>query len=160
MPTPTTDTGTAPRHRPAWIRIARGTQRGQSVIEFALALPVMLLVTLGAVDVGRVFFDYIGLRTAAMEGALYGSRFPTATNDIKQRVRDHYLPNAFPANAAIVAAADGVCSGANSLNQTGFVTVTVTRPFTPLSLSLLGFLAPGGSWTFTVNPTAKARCMT
>ncbi|KAF0108803.1 MAG: TadE family protein [Anaerolineaceae bacterium] len=48
-------------------------QSGQSLVEFALALTLMLTLVAGAVDLGSAFFAYIALRDAAQEGALYGS---------------------------------------------------------------------------------------
>ena len=137
----------------------RRSARGQATIEFALVLPVMLLIALGAMDVGRVFFDYIGLRNAAIEGAIYGSRNLNATPDeIKQRVREHFLPNPPPAGLDVpTAVQDGSCA---SVDGVGFVTVTATRPFSPLSLAALEYVAPGTDWTFTVSSTAKTRCMT
>lgn len=44
---------------------------GQSLIEFALVLPVLLLLIIGAMDIGRMFFTKIVLTNAAREGANY-----------------------------------------------------------------------------------------
>jgi Flp pilus assembly protein TadG len=49
------------------------SRRGQSLVEFALALTLMLTLLAGAVDLGSAFFSYVALRDAAQEGALYGS---------------------------------------------------------------------------------------
>ncbi len=46
--------------------------RGQSLVEFVLALPLLLLVMMGALDLGRVFFSTITITNAAREGARYG----------------------------------------------------------------------------------------
>lgn len=43
--------------------------RGQSLIEFAITLPVLLLVIIGAMDLGRMFFTKIVITNAAREGA-------------------------------------------------------------------------------------------
>jgi len=48
-------------------------RRGQAVVEFALILPVFLLLTLGVVDGARVFTAYIAITNGAREGALYAS---------------------------------------------------------------------------------------
>lgn len=50
--------------------------RGQSVAEFAVVLPIMLLILAGAVDLGRAFYAYVAVENAAKEGALYGARHP------------------------------------------------------------------------------------
>jgi Flp pilus assembly protein TadG len=51
---------------------ARGS-RGQTLVEFALILPVFLLLTLGVVDAARIFTAYIAITNGAREGALYAA---------------------------------------------------------------------------------------
>jgi Flp pilus assembly protein TadG len=50
---------------------ARGGERGQSLVEFALILPVLMLLLLGVLDMGRAVADNIALNNAAQEGARY-----------------------------------------------------------------------------------------
>ena len=45
--------------------------RGQSLVEFALVLPVLLLLVLSALDLGRVFMGWVVLNNAARVGANY-----------------------------------------------------------------------------------------
>ena len=49
--------------------IARGSARGQSLVEFALVLPMLLVLLLGLADFGRVFTAGITLEAAARNGA-------------------------------------------------------------------------------------------
>lgn len=51
-------------------------QKGQSLVEFAISLTVMLILLAGTVDFGIGLFHYIAMRDAAQEGALYGSISP------------------------------------------------------------------------------------
>lgn len=60
-----------------WRRHNREGSRGQSLVEFALILPVFLLLTLGVVDGARIFTAYIAITNGAREGALYAA---TGTN--------------------------------------------------------------------------------
>ena len=53
--------------------------RGQALVEFALIVPVLVLILLITVDFGRLFFTYIQVNNAAREGASYGSLNPTST---------------------------------------------------------------------------------
>ncbi len=55
----------------------RAHSRGQSVVEFALLLPVAMLLLVLIVDVGRLFYTYVGVTNAAREGAAYGMQHPT-----------------------------------------------------------------------------------
>jgi hypothetical protein len=64
------------------------SERGQSLMELALSMTVMLILLGGIVDLGRAFFTYMALRDAVQEGAMYGSLHPTSTAEIKNQVRD------------------------------------------------------------------------
>ncbi len=48
-------------------------QRGQTMVEFALAFPIFLMIVLGIFEFGRLFFIYTSVYTAAREGARYGA---------------------------------------------------------------------------------------
>jgi Flp pilus assembly protein TadG len=48
--------------------------RGQSLVEFALILPILLLLILGAMDIGRIITTKIAVTNAAREGANFLSR--------------------------------------------------------------------------------------
>jgi uncharacterized repeat protein (TIGR01451 family) len=58
----------------------REPTRGQSLVEFALVLPLLLLIFSGAADLGRAFYNYVALENAVKEGSLYGARFPLCGN--------------------------------------------------------------------------------
>jgi hypothetical protein len=49
------------------------TKIGQSLIEFALILPLFLAMVLGIFDLGRAIFYYSTIHNAAREGARYGA---------------------------------------------------------------------------------------
>jgi hypothetical protein len=55
---------------------ARLGRRGQSLVELAVVLPLLLLLLGGAIDVGRVFFARVAVENAAKEGVLFGARSP------------------------------------------------------------------------------------
>jgi Flp pilus assembly protein TadG len=63
------------------------SERGQSLVELAVSLLVLLYLLSGAVEFGLAFFQYVQLRDAAQEGALYGSMNPTVLAPIENRVR-------------------------------------------------------------------------
>jgi Flp pilus assembly protein TadG len=52
------------------------TNQGQGILEFALVLPLLLLVVFGVLDLGRIFFVTIGLTNAAREGVRYLTLHP------------------------------------------------------------------------------------
>jgi Flp pilus assembly protein TadG len=57
-------------------------QRGQSLVELALTLPLLILIMAGVLDLGRVFFAYITITNAAREGARYGADHPRNPDDL------------------------------------------------------------------------------
>ncbi len=57
------------------------TQRGAAAVEFALVLPVLLLVMLGAIDWGHYFMVEQIAVNAAREGARVGSLHPPSSPD-------------------------------------------------------------------------------
>lgn len=62
-------------------------EKGQSLVEFSVSLVLLLLLLSGIAEFGVMFFQYVQLRDAAQEGALYGSMYPVDTVSIEQRVR-------------------------------------------------------------------------
>jgi Flp pilus assembly protein TadG len=52
------------------------SERGQSLVELSISLLVLLYLLSGAVEFGLAFFQFVQLRDAAQEGALFGSMDP------------------------------------------------------------------------------------
>jgi Flp pilus assembly protein TadG len=52
------------------------SERGQSLVELGVSLLILLYLLSGAAEFGVLFFQYVQLRDAAQEGALYGSMNP------------------------------------------------------------------------------------
>jgi Flp pilus assembly protein TadG len=52
----------------------RPRSRGQAVVEFALILPVFLMLTVGVVDMARVFTSYIALTNGVSNAAIFASQ--------------------------------------------------------------------------------------
>jgi Flp pilus assembly protein TadG len=112
----------------------KGTRKGQGIVELALALPLLLLLMLGTIDVGRVFFDYVQLRNAVREGAGYGARMPNDTAGIVQRVNQHGIPG----GTTISVACTGDCTTTNGVpNGVGTIEVTANHTFTPVTTAFL-----------------------
>jgi len=78
-------------------RLAK-TERGAELIEFALVLPLLLLLVLGIVDFGFLFQRLEVVTNAAREGAriaiLGGSGYGTA--DVQDRVNDYLEEGGVP----------------------------------------------------------------
>ncbi len=61
-------------------------ETGQGLVEFALILPLLLLLLIGMVDVGFAFYDYIELVSANREGIRLASRGRFEVETVAQRV--------------------------------------------------------------------------
>jgi hypothetical protein len=62
--------------------------KGQSLVELAISFVVLMLLLSGAVEFGMAFFQFVQLRDAAQEGALYGATHPSELDNIQLRARE------------------------------------------------------------------------
>lgn len=63
-------------------RFRRPSRSGVAATEFALVLPLLLLLTFAGTDFGRALHAHIALSNACRAGAEYGSRNPYSPTDI------------------------------------------------------------------------------
>ena len=125
-------------------RIHVKQERGQSVAEFALVLPLMMLILLGIVQFGMVFKQYITLTDAVREGSR------TAAVARHRSDRDSYV------KGAVVTAASDLGSGFTTTNVS--VTSTwnhgedvVVRATFPFSINIIGIVVHSGTMTSTAT---------
>lgn len=76
--------------------------RGANLVEMALVVPLLLLLLMGAADLGRVFYAHIAITNAAREAARYASRFPDNEQGIQDVARNE------AANGGITLSDDGI----------------------------------------------------
>jgi Flp pilus assembly protein TadG len=63
------------------------SERAQSLVEMAVSIVILVYLLSGAVEFGILFFQYVQLRDAAQEGALFGSiQAGTTETAIEDRV--------------------------------------------------------------------------
>lgn len=61
-------------------------KRGQSLVEFAISLMVILMLLMGAIDFSIALFSWVTMRDAAQDGAIYGSVEADDATGIRNRV--------------------------------------------------------------------------
>ncbi len=69
-------------------RSYRRNSIGQALIEYALLLPIFLLIVTVIFDLGRATYYYSAIHNSAREGARYGIVFPDDTTGIETAVRN------------------------------------------------------------------------
>jgi len=122
------------RRKSLRLRRRDDARSGQGIVELALSLPLLLLLMLGTIDIGRVFYDYVQLRNAVREGAGYGARMPNDTAGISLRVNRHGIPS----GTTVAVACTGNCTTTNGVpNGVGTIEVTATHTFTPITTAFL-----------------------
>ncbi|HEX6351268.1 MAG TPA: TadE/TadG family type IV pilus assembly protein [Candidatus Dormibacteraeota bacterium] len=129
----------------------RRGQRSQSMVEFALVAPVLLLLIFGIVDFGRVIYEYVTINQAVNEGARVAIRdspvLPT-NSDVETAVRVHavdvVLSNPCP---------NGPITNAAPPANSGWIFITEPSPPTTVeSLSPSLQNAPGGqTWAVSTG---------
>jgi Flp pilus assembly protein TadG len=63
--------------------------KGQTFVETALILPIILLVVMGIIEFGRIFSGYLILTNASREGARYGVIHYSSDADIISTTKDN-----------------------------------------------------------------------
>ena len=123
----------------------RDRGHGQSLVEFALILPVFLLIVFGIVDFGLAFDASIGISNAAREGARQGTTRPTAAA-ISARVRTvagRLNDSRLTVTVTCKTAAGGACPGGLAGATTGTsVVVRVAYGYPMLTPVAFGTIIP------------------
>jgi Flp pilus assembly protein TadG len=87
---------------------------GAAAVEFALVLPLLLLVVVGIIQFGRIYSQQIELEGAANAGARYLAVHPTDTAGARAKTRDA-ANNITLSDADIAATATTPCNGTDSV---------------------------------------------
>ena len=130
--------------------------RGAVAVEFALILPVLLLIVVGTIEFGRVYSQVQVYNGSAREGArcaaVMAQSFATCRSlgDVQQRINDASDPYADPP-AAVIATGGVAGTGCTDTTIGQTVSVSWNQPLR-LDIPFWGHV--------TVTPTIKAsfRC--
>jgi Flp pilus assembly protein TadG len=123
-------------------RILAGSDRGSSLVETAIFMPMLLTLLLGVVDYGRACYQANEVAGAAHAGAVYGSQYPTDTADMITIAKDN-APDVAGIGATAVygcECSDGTGASANcataptctGTTEVYYVKVTASATYSPL----------------------------
>jgi hypothetical protein len=138
-------------------------EKAQTMVEFALVFPIVLLITYGIIEFGRMIFIYSSVTSSAREGARYGIAAGIGANGIVQYadckgIRDAVRKTAFLVsipdsdikiqydNNGSTIKSEGCPPSTNSIDPKVIklgdrIIVTVTAQYDPV---IGGFLGVGG----------------
>lgn len=122
------------------------SNRGQAMIEFAMVLPLLILIIMGVFDLGRAIYGYNVISNSAREGARYGivHAHQTGPNDLDTTgIRSTAISKAIGVDPADITSVTSTCSSTCEFGNT--LSVTVNYTFHPLTL-----------YFFTLNLSGKA----
>ena len=139
----------------------RSRSRGQSIVELALILPVLMLLVASALDLGRMFYSQVTITNAAREGAYEAAYQPTSfqanapCNSTTNRVMCRVLSEAKGSFVTVAKADVGLACSPSCAKAIGnTVTVTVTGNFTLLTPIMAPFMG-GNNVTLTSTATSQ-----
>jgi hypothetical protein len=137
---------------------------GQALVEFALILPLLVLLLVMAIDFGRVFFGWVSINNAARVGAAYAAAnadaWEGAGDTVRQSRYETLVANdlqaincavgSIPAPAFDDLDADGTADTGELLEVALACDFTLVTPF---ATAILGTVELGGAATFPVHHT-------
>ena len=139
------------------IALLRASDAGQALVEMAIALPVLLLLLIGVIDISLSVNAYITVTNASREGATYMVSHPSAApSAVASAVTDRIAP-LLPSNVTVTASyyngatftpwpAGGLASSSPSATSVP-VRVDVSYPWSATTI-LIGQFFGGTSRTF------------
>jgi Flp pilus assembly protein TadG len=127
------------------------SQRGQSLVEMAVMMVVLLLIMGGVLDFGRMYFTYLALQNAAGEGAAYGAINPewetsadnADPNNVEYRVQTESTGNLIDWSLTDVNVEVPLIAGGAP------ITVSVTYTYTVITPMVQAFTGPDVQLTAT-----------
>ena len=146
----------------------RRRARGQALAEFALVLPIFLLIFFAIVQLGILLSAHIGLTNAVREVARFGSTVPTTdgapADNVAAYLTEQALPNHVPlyAEGNLTASSVTYCGYQNVDGSTYSVRLTVSTTYAhPLFLPFVNIIldavdgTPDGAATLTSSEAMR-----
>ena len=129
-------------------RLPRPDLPGQSMVEFALVIPVFMLLSVGVVDLGRGVFQYAELVNGAREGARVGT-YDQTSSTIKNAVKSRTTLGLTDSDIAVTCYSGFTTStvSCSSVTLGDGVKVTVTKSFQPITGRIIAIVGSSLSLT-------------
>lgn len=137
--------------------------RGLAIVEFAITMPLVLLLLAATADLGRALYQYTALNKAVQDGARYLSEkgFLVANavlidgDDLRRAERVTAYGTPTGSTTPVLPGFSDTNVTASIVTGTQFVRVQASYEFEPL-FAAFAFLGSGGAVTFTATATQKS----
>jgi hypothetical protein len=119
-------------------------QKGQSLMELAISVMVLLIILAGMIDLGRAIFYYLAMRDAAEEGMVLATINPSWCGQIRQAVQSNMDNSSIDVvinySTTVGGAANTLCESADVHQQCAghTVDVSVRDDNFPITMPLIG----------------------
>ena len=133
--------------------------RGTALLEAAVTIPLLLLVSVGIFEFGRAYQTWQVLTNAAREGARIAVLPNSTTNGVETRVRQYMQDGQLPGAATAAVNVNATTYPVNGANVAGSQ-VTVDYPFQFIVLQPIASLVSPGTQAgapITMRATAQMR---
>jgi len=108
---------------------------GQAIVEFALTIPIMLLLIMLTVDFGRAIWYYNAIANAAREGARYGI--------VKSHSDAEIINTVLQKSTGVPLSNSNITITRSGTSPNGSIKVSISYNFRPIT-PLVSNLIPGG----------------
>jgi Flp pilus assembly protein TadG len=139
------------------------SSRGQTLLEFALVVPVFLMLVFAVIDFGHLFYVQMSLENAVRQAGRYATtgnhladpknkgQNLSRVNSIIQTVQQAAMGLNVPSNSITVSSVGGGAGSAGGPGDTVTVSINTGVPMiTPL---IAPFFKPNGTYNFTASVT-------
>jgi Flp pilus assembly protein TadG len=127
--------------------------RGAELIEFAIVVPLLLLLLAGIFDFGMMFRTFEAVTNAAREGARVGVLPGYAAEDIEDRIDAYMAVSGLTGAYTVIVDSVPIATGAGTFNARA-VTVNYTYQF-----AVLGTIGAAFGGDFTTIPLRAVSVM-
>jgi Flp pilus assembly protein TadG len=128
-------------------RLLLRSEQGQAIVEFAMVLPLLVVLLLGIIEFGIIFNNYVTLTDATRAGARKAavSRF---SGDNGAAAKQVVIDSAQGLNKSTLSPTISVTASPDWSTPGNTVTVTAHYPY---SINLLGWVVASGDLTSTTT---------
>ena len=117
-------------HRPIRQGRRQRDRHGVAAVEFAIVLPLIVLILLGAIDVGQSIYVAQVVNEASREGARQAARFDTTSESTVRNTVISFIQNSFPSVGGGDVSVDFTNSAGDAVESGNLTNVASGSPVT------------------------------